>query len=183
MDEKRKMPKWAKNFLIFGGILILLFILLSYFFDPRTGLCGGIRQADSYSEVTCFDKQYLNEFKENPSVFLLNRDSYALSMYKVEIKDDKHMCTKNREPTFNTYFAIRNDGELKEVSREDIDTFLDSYCEDCLMCYYDTYFIGNKDNRKFNHSSLKDYRTYERFCEREGNNDWVCYDEPQLPMF
>lgn len=135
-----------------------------------------MRQADSYLETTCFDKQYLDDFKENPSVFLLNRDSYAVSVYKVEMRVDKTKCTREHKLIVdNTYFAVRENGELKEVPQEEVDIFLDSYCDDCLVCYdLDSWEPLFKENL----TSIYDYKTEGYYCMIDDFGKWYCIDEP-----
>lgn len=179
MVEKRKMPKWAKILLLGIGIFLFLFILI--LFDHKYNLFGGVTQAYdyySYYEYSCFDKQYLNDFKSNPSYFLFNITSYAVSVYRIEFIADKEIFSK-RNVTGEEYFSVRENGTFKEVNYYEMKSFLDSYCEDCLICYG---FFSYDPSLNENYSTLWDYKTSEYFCDKEENKDWVCYDEPQLPM-
>ncbi|MGV8171128.1 MAG: hypothetical protein ACP5OA_00370 [Candidatus Woesearchaeota archaeon] len=126
-------------------------------------------------EVICFDKQYLNDFRLDHSSFLSNINSHAVSVYMVEIIADKRKCSRNHESTANTYFAIREDDTLKEVPQEEVDTFLDSYCIDCLACYslysFEPLFEENL-------TSIWDYKTEGYYCLIDDFGKWYCVDKP-----
>jgi hypothetical protein len=105
----------------------------------------------------------------------LNRDSYAVSIYKIHIVADKRKCSENRSFVVNDYFAVRENGELKEVSQEEVDSFLDSYCEDCLVCYdLDSWEPLFEENW----SLIWDYKTEGYYCVIDDYGKWYCVDEP-----